>query len=508
MARAESVMHMPVEEHPVQFLKPSVLVVDDEKRIRDVCIKMLSNEGHEAEGAESAQASMQMIQEKHFDIILMDLMMPGLPGLDALAQIRALHPDTVVVVITGYATLKNAVEAMKKGAFDFIAKPFAPDDLRIVIAKAATHIRTLQDIANEKSRMRAMINHLTDGVMTTDIQQRIAQVNPAFLRLIGYHGPRPIGQEAAQILGNETIGTMIDRVLDAPESDCTEVSEELCLDTVAHAKVIVLAHCMPFQDRLGRNLGTITVLHDITAQKAMDQVKSDFVSMVSHEIRSPMNSVLMQLKVVMDGLAGETTGKQREVLGRASEKIAGLIDMATNLLDLAKLESGLITQEREAVQIVALIKEQVAFHQPRAEEKSIRLSLENCPVIPAVWANSFNLEEVFSNLIGNAINYTPEGGTITILVAVEGEYVVVRIKDTGLGISEDDLPRIFNRFYRVKNANTRHIIGTGLGLPIVKSILDSINGLIRVESRLGIGTTFSVYFPISNQREGCCHPSL
>lgn len=134
--------------------KPSVLVVDDEKRVRDVCIKMLRSEEHEAGGAASAEIGLQMIQQKHFDIILMDLMMPGMPGMEALAQIRAMHPDTVVIVITGYATLDHAIEAMKKGAFDFIPKPFSPDDLRIVLTKAVTHISTLQDIANEKSRMR------------------------------------------------------------------------------------------------------------------------------------------------------------------------------------------------------------------------------------------------------------------------------------------------------------------------------------------------------------------
>jgi two-component system phosphate regulon sensor histidine kinase PhoR len=175
------------------FSKPSVLVIDDEKRIRDVCIKMLTGEGHEVAGAENAEVGIQMIKNRHFDIILLDLMMPGISGLDALAQIRATHPDTVVIVITGYATLEHSVEAMKKGAFDFLSKPFSPADLLIVINKAVEHIRTLKDIATEKSRMRVMINRLADGVMTTDNQKRIAQANPAFLKMIGYHGPRPIG---------------------------------------------------------------------------------------------------------------------------------------------------------------------------------------------------------------------------------------------------------------------------------------------------------------------------
>ena len=496
MSRSDPVMKTPGEDRSALFFRPSVLVVDDEKRIRDVCLKMLTGEGHEVAGAETAEAGIRMVKNRHFDIILLDLMMPGISGLDALVQIRATHPDTVVIVITGYATLEHSIEAMKKGAFDFLSKPFSPGDLLIVINRAVEHIRTLKDIATEKSRMRVMINQLADGVMTTDNQKRIAQANPAFLKMIGYHGPRPIGRAVDEIVGIKLLNDMIDRVLDAPEDEFIEVSEEVCLEAGAKsAEIIIGAHCVPFRDRLGRNLGTITVLHDITALKRMDQLKSNFVSMVSHEIRSPMNSVLMQLKVVLDGLAGETTLKQRDILGRASEKITALITLVSELLDLAKIESGLITREREEIQIAQLLEDQVAFHQAPAQAKSIQLSLGYLPALPALMANRLNLEEVFSNLIVNAINYTPENGKITIDAAVEGDYVCVRVTDTGVGIAEEDLGRIFDRFYRVKNAKTRLVIGTGLGLPIVKSIVDAHHGLLRVESKPDHGTTFSVFFP-------------
>ena len=498
MSLSDPVMTPRDEARSTLFSKPSVLVIDDEKRIRDVCRKMLTGEGHEVAVAETAEAGLRMVEDRHFDIILLDLMMPGISGIDALVQIGAAHPDTVVIVITGYATLEHSIEAMKKGAFDFLSKPFSPSDLRIVINRAVEHIRTLEDIATEKSRMRVMINQLVDGVMTTDNQKRIAQANPAFLKMIGYQGPRPVGQTIDAIVGIESLNTMIERVLDAPQEESIEVSEEICLEPDAKGVGTILdARCVPFRDRLGRNLGTITVLHDITALKRMDQLKSDFVSMVSHEIRSPMNSVLTQLKVVVDGLAGETTPKQRDILGRASEKIAALITLASELLDLAKIESGLIPREREEIQVARLLEDQVAFHQAPAQAKSIQLSLARLPALPTLMANRLNLEEVFSNLIDNAINYTPENGKITINAAVEGDYVCVRVTDTGIGIVEEDLGRIFDRFYRVKNAKTRFVIGTGLGLPIVKSIVDAHHGLLRVDSEPGRGTTFAVFFPIT-----------
>lgn len=505
MSRSEPEIKNPDQDPSALFCKPSVLVVDDEQRIRKVCLKMLTGEGHEVAEAATAEAGIRMIEKRHFDIILLDLMMPGISGIDALVQIRAAHPDTVVIVITGYATLEHSIEAMKKGAFDFISKPFSPSDLRIVINRAVEHIRKLDDIACEKSRMRVMINRLADGVMTTDNQKRIAQANPAFLKMIGYHGPRPIGRTADEVVGIQLLNDMIDRVLCAPGGEPIEVSEEVCLEADAQrADIIIGAHCVPFPDRLGRNLGTITVLHDITAMKRMDRLKSDFVSMVSHEIRSPMNAVLTQLKVVQDGLAGETTPKQREILGRASEKIAALNTLASELLDLAKMESGLITQEREEIHLARLLEEQVAFHQAPAKAKSIQLAIGSLPALPTLMANRLNLEEVFANLIVNAIHYTPENGTITIDAAVEGDYVCVRVADNGIGIAAEDLDRIFDRFYRVKNAKTRFVIGTGLGLSIVKSIVDSHHGLLHVESEPDQGTTFSVFLPCTPQPSGEC----
>jgi DNA-binding NtrC family response regulator len=138
-----------------------VLVVDDEKRIRDGCRTILAGAGFEVGLAENGYAGLKKIEEEHFDIILLDLMMPGLRGIDLLEHVKARHPDTLVIVITGYATLEHAVEAMKKGAFDFISKPFSPEDLRAVIARAIEYIRNLEDIAHEKSRMGTLISSLS-----------------------------------------------------------------------------------------------------------------------------------------------------------------------------------------------------------------------------------------------------------------------------------------------------------------------------------------------------------
>jgi len=481
----------------LQLHNPRILIIDDEPRIRDACLLVLSDKGFDVAAASNGEEGLQMIKEKHYDIVLVDLMMPTISGFDVLSEVRNHHPDTVVIVITGYATLEHSIEAMKKGAFDFIPKPFTPDQLRAVVDKALRYTSALQDIADSKSRLGVMVNRLTDGVMTTDARKLIVQVNPAFLHMIGYHGEEVVGRHVNDVIHDDTLLKSIDQALSMPSDTFTEITNEIQLVDNSEERFFG-ARCAPFRGRMKENLGTITVLHDITALKKMDQMKSDFVSMVSHEIRSPMNSLLMQLKIISDGLAGAVTDKQKEILQRASEKILNLNNLVTELLDLSRIESGLISHEKEQVDMGKLLAEQKNFHSPYGEEKQIRIDL-NCPTeLPLILANRQNMEEVFSNLITNGIKYSPAGGTITISAAKENEYLKLQVADTGFGMTEEDLDKIFTRFYRVKDANTRQIQGTGLGLAIVKSIIDSHHGKISVTSEVGRGTTFTVILPLAD----------
>ena len=488
---------MSPQTEAVNEYNPKILVVDDEKRIRDSCHTVLTDEGYTVACAESGSQGLEMIAREHFDIILLDLMMPQMSGLDVLPDIKADHPDTVVIVITGYSTVEHSIEAMKAGAFDFIPKPFSPKKLKVVVSKALEHTRALKDIAEEKSRMRGLINRLSAGVVATDNRKQVVLANPAFRNMMNYHGRHFIGRPIESIIHNPKLLDMIAQALIMDTNAATELTEEILLnhDNAETEEVVLNVRCAPIRDRIGLTLGTITVLHDITVLKKMDQMKSDFVSLVSHEIRSPMNSVLMQLKVILDGLAGDVTSKQQEMLTRASLKIHSLVDMASDLLDLSKIESGLITLEKESIQFNDLLQEQVKFHRETAEAKQIHLHFDPSPNLPPVQANQQNMEEVVSNLVTNAINYTPEGGDIRLSLCIENAYLRIDVADTGWGIPPEDLERVFTRFYRVKNDKTRYITGTGLGLPIIRSIIEAHHGTIQVKSTLDKGSVFSVYIP-------------
>jgi len=480
----------------VATVAPKILVIDDEERIRDACRMVLEEEGYHVALADNGELGLKMIADAHFDVILLDLMMPVISGLDVLPKLKERHPDTAVIVITGYATVEHSIETMKEGAFDFIPKPFSPEQLRAVVAKSIKYTRALQDISDSKSRLRVMVNRLMDGVMTTDADKKIVLANPAFLHMIGFAGGIVKGRSADEVIGCKPILKIIDEALALPVASLAESCEEITLQNDNGDERVLSARCSPFRDRNGQNLGTTTVLHDITAIKKMDQMKSDFVSMVSHEIRSPMNSLLAQIKIISDGLAGDVTEKQQQILGRASDKIHNLTDLVSELLDLARIEAGMVAQDTEEVQIGALLEDQVSFHRAAAEQKNILIDLKEADNLPPVSANLQSMEEVITNLITNAIKYSPEESEITVSASVEGDYLSIKVSDTGFGIPEEDISKVFTRFHRVKDQNTRTIHGTGLGLAIVKSIVDSHHGSIKVESKLGHGTTFTVLLPL------------
>ena len=481
-----------------QTYQPTILVIDDERRIREGCFKILKKENCLVEMAEDGETGLKMLAEKHYDIILTDLMMPGIGGMEVLAKVREQHPDSVSIVITGFATLEHSIEAMKKGAFDFIPKPFTPDQLRVVVSKAVKMTRTLQDIATERTRLKTIVNYLAGGVLVTDRSKNIILYNPALLRMLGYQGDSLNDQPLSALTTDEKLTGIIDGILELNTGEFKVLSAEIEPHERGEGpsnQLYLRAQAVPFQNRSGEILGSVTIIDDITHLKELDEMKSAFVSMVSHEIRSPLSTVLSQIKILMDGLAGELGAKQADILGKISRKVQGLVELSNELLDISRIEAGLIVQDKQQVQLMDILESLVEFIQPRAKEKNIALSLKKAN-LPLINADMKSMEEDFSNLITNAIIYTPEGGKVDVRGEVKGDFVGISVSDTGYGIAPDELPRIFERFYRAKTEKTRNIVGTGLGLPIVKSIIEAHNGTVKVESKEGVGSTFYVRLPI------------
>jgi signal transduction histidine kinase len=242
-------------------------------------------------------------------------------------------------------------------------------------------------------------------------------------------------------------------------------------------------------------MGSVTVIQDISHLKELDKMKSEFIAMVTHELRAPIAAVEQQLSVILNKMAGDVTPKQEQLLSRAKERTKGLLDLIKDLLDLSKIEAGKMVQYKEPLNLQEGIQRVVDLMKAQAENKKLDLQFSPSSQISLIHADRNSMEGIFTNLISNAIKYTPEGGTVIVQVSEEGGFVKACVSDTGIGIKKEDLSRIFDKFYRVKSSDTRQIVGTGLGLSIVKSIVDAHLGSISVESEEGGGTTFTVLLP-------------
>jgi len=242
-------------------------------------------------------------------------------------------------------------------------------------------------------------------------------------------------------------------------------------------------------------MGSVTVIQDISHLKELDKMKSEFIAMVTHELRAPIAAVEQQLTVILNKMAGEITEKQEQLLNRAKERTRGLLNLIKDLLDLSKIEAGKMVQYKEPLTLQEVIQRVVDLMRVEAENKKIDLQFSSPPKVPMINADRNSMEGIFTNLISNAIKYTPEGGKVWVTLGEGGGFVKATVSDTGIGLKKEDLPRIFDKFYRVKTIETRQIVGTGLGLSIVKSIVDAHLGSISVESEEGGGTTFTVLLP-------------
>ncbi|RLC99802.1 MAG: hypothetical protein DRI77_01950 [Chloroflexi bacterium] len=241
------------------------------------------------------------------------------------------------------------------------------------------------------------------------------------------------------------------------------------------------------------NLGAAAVVatRALTALEAMEASKAQFIRVATHELRSPVTAAQSLVRSVLKGYAGELTEKQTELLGRISRRLDFLESLVNDLLDLAAGKAA-GPEEEEPVLLNGSVGRAVLLLQPRAEEKGVALTLRPCPDRLVVWGTESGLDRVFVNLVGNAVKYTPSGGSVTVALHSEGDQVRVTVADTGIGIPEEALPHLFEEFYRAPNARASDEVGTGLGLAIVQDLVERYGGRIEVQSRVGQGTKFIV----------------
>ena len=491
--------------HPAQTTQ--ILVIDDERDIREGCERILSRMECKVFIASNGMDGLEIIHREQISIVLCDIKMPGIDGIEVLSRIRETKKAVLVIMITGFATVETAIEAMKRGAYDFVSKPFTPDQLRIVVKRAIEKLRLIQeaealrlerernlaDLGMEQSRIRTIIETLPNGVLVTNMSGQVVLLNPLAFKYLGIDSSKPTGNHINSYVEDRGLCDYIMAISRGAYRVTDDIpSYELILPEERY----VLAQGRPVPGAGNECLGAVVNLSDITALKVFDRLKSEFVAKVSHELRSPLSTIHEQLAMVIQENAIGHSEDSQYMLGRAKEKTQGLIALIGDLLDLSRIEAGNVGQNPVPVQVEEIVERVVDFLRVQAQKKEQQLVYIPPAVQPSsILADPMAIESIFGNIITNAIKYTPEKGTITVTVSAQTRCLTVSVLDTGFGMDQKHLPRIFEKFYRVKDEHTRFITGTGLGLPIVKSLVEALNGTIAVESEIGKGTLFTVTIP-------------
>ncbi len=487
-----------------------VIVVDDEKSIRDGCLIILKDAGYVVDTAEDGQAGLEKIEAGEYDIAIIDLKMPKLSGIEVIEAIRRKGVEIVPIVITGYASISSAVEAMKVGAYDYLSKPFTPDELLYIMQRAEETVRlrkverkllkererSLKDIAYEKGRLKTILESIGDGIIVTDSEGRIVLTNPALRDLLDEDDPD--NDKTAELV--EKIGDALRGVSDSDGHGFFKMEEEITLGKKSELVLSVLLS--PVYNESGETLGSVAVLRDVTKLKELDKAKFNFVRMVAHELKAPVGAIQGYLDLILDGLLDGKPEKQKEVLERSRERAASLLKLIGDLLSVMKMRSGLLRRNFEPVPLDEIARDTIILLKVNADEMQVTLKLDVEPDFPQVDADRGNMEELLTNLVSNAIKYNKKGGSVRVSLRKQGSnQVLIECADTGIGIPEEAVSRLFEEFFRVRNEATHKISGTGLGLSIIKEIVEAHGGRISAESKLGEGSTFKVYLPVRRKAE-------
>ncbi len=348
---------------------------------------------------------------------------------------------------------------------------------------------TITTLAGERGRLSAVLDNMADGALITDGEGRVRLINPAAARLLDTNTEAALGRSFAQVARDHRLIALWQRC----HEQGTEQIESVEMDRQGP---FLQAIATPLQDAEPR--ACLVILQDLTRVRRLETVRRDFISNISHELRTPLASLKAVVDTLRGGALDDPPAAQR-FLDRMEVEVDALTQMVQELLELSRIESGQAPFRLAPMAVAEAVLPAVERLRPQAERSGLRLTVDLPPALPPVLADAERIQQVVTNLVHNAIKFTPTGGEVTISAASgEGE-VVVSVCDTGVGISADDLPRIFERFYKADQA--RRSGGTGLGLAIAKHIVQAHGGRIWVESIEGKGSMFHFSLP-SAGKEG------
>jgi two-component system phosphate regulon sensor histidine kinase PhoR len=355
--------------------------------------------------------------------------------------------------------------------------------------RMATEIQTqMEALADQRNALTAVLTHMADGVVITDGKGRVRLVNPAAAQMLGFSQDTVIGKSFVAVARDHQVVEVWHR--------CQESDEE-------QSEAVEMVGRGPFLRVVATPLrgtpqdGCLVLLQDLTQIRRLETVRRDFISNISHELRTPLASLKALVDTLHDGALDDPPAAHR-FLQRMETEVDALTQMVQELLELSRIESGQVPLRLKPTPVADVVLPPVERLRPQAERAGLRLTVDLPPNLPPLLADVERVQQVVTNLVHNSIKFTPSGGQVTLSAEPAGNEVIVSVRDTGVGIPADDLPRIFERFYKADQARSGG--GTGLGLAIAKHIVLAHGGRVWAESVEGKGSTFYVALPALTPR--------
>ena len=476
--------------------------------------------------ARSILEARSTLDSERFDVIVTDYLFQDGTAFDIFDLIK----DTPIIVTTGAGDEEIAIKAIKAGACDYLIKDPARSYLKAIptIVENAIKHKKLEEILEQKQKnLEAIFDAVPICMLLIDRNLIVKRVNDAVRQTVRRNYPQIINLRVGSALGciNSTYsekgcghspacvtcllrksiesalssGQSVQKVEIQPtlkvanEEGSREAGSQITPWLCISAEPVVIDGCKH----------AVIAIDDITDRKKAEEklketmeIKSQFISTVSHELRTPLGCMKEAIAIVLDGVVGEINDRQRKFLDIAKRNLDRLALFINDVLDFQKLEAGRMRFNMQANDIREVVEEVYQTMLCSAKEKKIDFSKEFEDNLPKAVFDSNQIIQVLTNLVSNAIKFTPEEGKITVCVLRQEEELVIRVSDTGMGIPKKDLPKMFDRFYRVHRPG-KEIQGTGLGLAIVNKIVTMHGGRIEVESEVDKGTTFIVFLPLA-----------
>ena len=501
-----------------------ILIVDDESDIALILRLHLEDAGYVTMRARDGIEAMELLAAESYSLMLLDIRMPRMDGMEVLRQASERYPALPIIMMTAHGSEPVAVEAMKRGAADYVTKPFNTEELLRSVQQVLKLARAEQDnlllqqkVEEERQKTEAILQGMADLLMAVDLEGRVLTLNRRAMELLGVSREEAMGKPLRDLIRAD---------IPVEQLPCQVVlrSGEPCLDVafVLHTvqgDIPMLSSATVLRGTNGKLVGSVAIARDISALKALEQEKEDFVSMLSHDLKSPITAVVGSIDLVREGRLGPVNAEQKEYLESAIESCDEMVEMIDNLLDVHKLEAGKLVLSFRIEDPQALITKGVSRFRSLARKAQLSLTTSFPPELPDVMVDRSKFLRLLGNMISNALKFTNEGGRIEVSAEVvdldqvrgripaalyapdrlpgDGGYLMMTVRDTGVGISEGSRTIIFDRFVQAQHRRRTRTGGSGLGLAFCRKMLDAHHGFIWVESELNKGSRFITLFPLS-----------